>query len=288
MSLLWRDRIQVFFAPDQINIVGMSRGIKPVQRFRQSSICMQNTDAVQWQAPLQLLEQMIGQIYDDSGSAGIRRGAELHVTLSNHFVRYGVIAPQPALANPDELMAFASFQMREIYGERINDWTLSLSTWDPCRGALCAAVALDLLAGFEALGQRYPIKLKQIEPYLATALDHWSRELDSKHLWFALIEPGRFCLTVLLDNQWRCVRNQRVVQNFEEELLAALEQEIIVLGPRESVKQVYVFAPELSEWKLTSDQGWQFLRLPDEGKRSAPVHFPLPGSADNRAEPCIA
>ncbi len=274
MSLLWRDRIQVFLAPDQVNMAGLSRGLKPVLRFRQSSVCAPNADTRQWQESLQLLEQMAGQMEGESGSAGIRRGMELQITLSNHFVRYSVIAPQPALANPDELMAYATFQMREIYGDRISDWALSLSTWDPCNGALCAAIPLALQSALEAFAQRHKVRLARIEPYLAAVLDHWSKELDSRCLWFVLIEGERFCLTARFDGVWHCIRNQQVVHNLEEELLSALEQEMIISGRRQPIEQIYVFAPQYAGQLPENDHSRQFLRLPD-GKCPAPPHFPF-------------
>lgn len=269
MLLLWRNRIQVFLSPDQVSLTGIARGIRPVQRFRQAGVCIQKNDSGQWKASLQLLERMIGQVEDS-----FRRGGELHVTLSNHFVRYGVIAPQPSLASPDELIAYAGFQMREIYGERIDDWELSLSTWDPYGGALCAAVARDLQSELAALARQYDTRLVCIEPYLAAVLDHWSKRLVEKQVWFVLVETGRFCLVVLSDGAWCCTRNQRVVENLQEELLAALEQESIIFGPDQLVERVYVFAPELTEWLPVQDHRWQFVHLPD-AKHPAPSHFPL-------------
>ncbi len=268
MSLLWRDRMQVFLGADQVNLVGVTRGIKPVQRFRQSDICVQANDPKPWKASLQCLELMLGQVDD-----GFRRGARLHVALSNHFVRYGVIAPQPSLSNPEELMAYADFQMREIYGERVDDWVLSLSTWDPCGGALCAAIAHDLQSELESLARRCGTRLASIEPYLAAALDHWAKQLTGRQVWFVLVEPGRFCLVSLQDGIWRGVRNQRIVENLQEELLSALEQESVISGVNQPAGQVYVFAPEYSGQWPGRDSRWQFVRLPDHA-RSVPAHFP--------------
>lgn len=277
MSRLWRNRMQVFLAPGRVNLVGFARGIKPMQRFRQSGTCGQANAVNQRQVPLQMLEQMIGQV-DDS----FRRGAELRITLSNYFVRYGVIAPQPSLANPDELMAYAGFQMREIYGEHVDNWALSLGTWDPHGGTLCAAIARDLQVELETLARRHETLLVHIEPYLAAALDHWSKQLNDKQIWFVLVESGRFCLVSLLDGVWRGVRNQRIVENLEEELLSALAQESIMSGSGQLTEQVYVFAPELVG-SLPDGHGsrWQFVRLPDESY-PAPAHFPWIKRVDDR------
>lgn len=276
MSLLWRNRIQVFLAPDQVNLVRFARGIRPVQQSRQRGHCTQTDDARQWKIPLRLLEQMLAQLDDDLG-----RGTELYVTLSNHFVRYGVIAPQPSLANLDELMAYTRFQMREIYGERIDDWELSLSTWDPCDGALCAAITRDLQSELEALARRHGIWQVRIEPYLAAAFDHWSKRLVDEQVWFVLVETGRFCLILLQAGAWRCVRNQRVVENLQEELLTALEQESIVFSSVGATEQVYVFSPELAGSLPETILRWKFVHLSDDGS-SIPSHFPLANEADNR------
>ncbi len=278
MSRLWRNRIQAFLAPDQVSLVGFTRGIRPVQQFRQQGNCAQANDTRQWKIPLQLLGQMLAQLDD-----GFRRGAELHVTLSNHFVRYGVIAPQLSLANPDELMAYAGFQMREIYGERVDDWELSLSTWDPCGGALCAAIARDLQSGLEALARRHEIRLVRTEPYLAAAFDYWSKQLAGKQMWFVLVETGRFCLVSQREGVWCCVRNQRIVEQLQEELLSALEQESVISGSAGMTEPVYVFAPGLTGRLPETTLRWQFVYLPDD-ESSMPSHFPLISRFDDRQD----
>jgi hypothetical protein len=270
VSLLWRNRIQVFLAPEQVNLVGFARGFKPVQRYEQSSSCVhQIHTAHPWKAPLQVLEHMLAQVEDN-----FRDGAELHITLSNYFVRYTTIAPQASLVNPDELMAYANFQLREIYAERVNDWALSVSAWSPGSGALCAAIAHDLQSELEALAQRHAIQRVQIEPYFAAAFDHWSKQLVGKQIWFVLVEAGRFCLASLIDSVWRSVRNQKVVANLQEELLSALAQESIMLGAGQSTEQVYVLAPRQTELFVDHhDTRWQFVHLSDEN-HSATIHFP--------------
>ncbi len=269
MSLLWRNRIQVFMAPDRIELVGFTRGFRSTQCYAQSSPCTQTSTTHQWKISLQTLEKKLAQVTED-----FRRSAELYVTLSNHFVRYGIIAPQPALANPDELMSYAGFQMREIYGERIENWVLSLSSWDPYRGALCAAIARDLQSALEVLTQQYAIRQIRITPYFAEVLDYWSKWLVGKQIWFVLVEPGRFCLVSLIDGVWRSVRNQKVVINLQEELLSALIQESIMLGVAQSAERVYVYAPgQTGLFTDNRDARWQFVHLSDE---SCPTVIRLP------------
>lgn len=266
----WRNQIQVFLAPEQVSLVGFVRSFfrdpHPEQCYAQSVACAQTGVTSQWKVPLQTLEQMLLPI-----AADFRHRAQLHITLSSHFVRYATIAPQPALANPDELMAYASFQMREIYAERVDDWELSVSAWDPCNGALCAAIDRNLQAELTTLAQRYQIRQVQLVPYLAAVLDCYAKQLAGEHIWFVLVESGRFCLVALIAGVWRSVRNQRVVANLQEELLSALIQTSITLGIQPSSQRVYLLAPDHPNlFADNHDARWQFVHLSDESSSVAP------------------
>lgn len=279
MSRLWRDQLQVFIAPDQVIVAGQSRGFKPLPLFRQHAICSQTAESdmksLPWELPLDTLEQLVVSL-----TSQVKPGSELQVTLADDFVRYGLIAPQPTLANPDELMAYASFQMREIYGERVEEWALSIGGWDPIQGGLCAAIPLGLLAALEQFATRHELKLTSTEPYLTAAIDYWSDKLLNVPLnsqWFVLIEANRFCLVSMLAGKWQCIRNQRVVNNLEQELLSALEQEAVLSGRMPNVaasQAVQVFAPATAEWQLSQVPGWRFERLL-QLEHPLPAHFPF-------------
>lgn len=284
MSRLWRDQLQVFLAPDQVIIAGQSRGFKPLPLFRQRAGCPSLADLtvkpLPWEWPLNQLEQLIEPL-----NAQIKTGSELQITLADDFVRYGMIAPQPTLANPDEMMAYAGFQMREIYGERVEEWALSVSNWDPLNGGLCAGVSLGLLAALEHFAVRHEWKLSYTEPYLAAVLDYWSGKLSSEQLWFVLIESNRFCLVSTLAGRWRSIRNQRIVGNLEQELLSAMEQEAILADQPVDIAQprrVQVFAPDTIDWQSPQAQGWYFERL-TQSEQPVPAHFPFAISPENQA-----
>ncbi|MDT8363937.1 MAG: hypothetical protein RQ714_04725 [Nitrosomonas sp.] len=283
MSRLWRDQLQVFLAPDQVIAVGQSRGFKPVQLFRQHAACTLTTDPsakpLPWELPVNQLEQLLEQLATE-----IKPGTELQVTLADDFVRYSIVAPQAALANPDELLAYAGFQLREIYGERVDEWVLGISNWDPLNGGLCAAIPLELLAALEHFAVRHKLKLKQTEPYLAAVLDYWSKKLPCDQLWFVLIETNRFCLVLMRDERWQCIRNQRVISNLEQELLSALEQEAVLSGQSVNASQIQavkVFAPAVAEWQLSRIQGWHFERLSLREDQPVPACFPRVDLSDN-------
>ena len=112
MSPLWRNQVQVFLAPGRIDLVRSTRGFKPVQAAKVTVWCEPAQDALVWQAALQQLEK---HLIDEPG-------AELSVTVSNHFVRYVALLPQAEIATPEEVNAYAAFRMREVYAERVDSW----------------------------------------------------------------------------------------------------------------------------------------------------------------------
>ncbi len=283
MSRLWRDQIQIFFAPGRVDMVRTFRGMKVRQSPRISKVYGDQQAAGMWKSSLQQLEQMI----EEENASSALKGAELRITLSNHFIRYVVVPPQQEITDPAELLAYANFRMREVYGERIDDWVMSISDWDPYRGTVCAAIARDLYHELEVLALRRSTKLKQIEPYLTAAFDQWCEAFNDKRFWFVVIEPGRLCMISFANGEWQGIRNQRIVHSVETELLAALEQEIINSGYREPIEQAYLFAPEHSDLDLPADKGWQFAYLPNE-KIPAPVYFPSPIAAGSEAGSCVA
>ena len=255
MSPLWRDQIHVFFAPERVDLVRVPRrlsGLKqPEQVPKTTMLCQRDTDQSISESPLHQLEQMV----QDAA------GAEMMITLSNHFVRYTTLPPQAEISAPDEVYAYAAFRMREIYGTRVDEWILSMSAWDPIKGAICAAINRDLLTRFEEMAVRCRIKLKGLEPYLASTFDNWKQLLDAPRTCFALVETGRICIALLASGVWQIISNQKILHAVEDELLAALDQEAILSGYKEPVEQVYLFAPEHPGLVLPQDCGWEIVPI---------------------------
>lgn len=277
MSPLWRDQIQVFVAPGRIDLVRSTRGFKPLQAAKVTVWCEPAQDAPVWQAALQQLEK---HLMDAAG-------AQLSVTLSNHFVRYVALLPQAEIATPEEVSSYAAFRMREVYAERVNSWALSVSEWTPLSGAVCAAIPRDLMVQLEEMAARCRCTLNEIEPYFASVYDRWQKLLDGNKTYFAVIEAGRICLAVLINGSWHSIRNQRILHNVAAELLAALDQEAILTGNKEAVERVHVFAPEHADLTLPEQCGWCVVPMP-AGKIPVLPHYPSGPVDDDGVNRCHA
>lgn len=265
MSLSWRNRISAFLSPHRVELVCLQRHVKPGQAERQVAACERADERTPWGAALVQLKRML-----PTGT-----GADIHILLSNHFVRYAVIPPQSKIETPAELQAYAAFQIREIYGERAAEWELSISSWDPATGAVCAAIERGFLRELEELAASQRMKLKYVEPYFTSVFDHWHGRFDNGRAWFALVETGRLCLALLEGGAWLRILNQRILDDVEEELLVALEREALLFStPAGTSGQVCLFAPEHPGLTLPEASGWQVVPLEDES-RPPPIHYPF-------------
>lgn len=263
MSRLWRDQIQVFLAPERMDLVRSARGFKPVQTAKETVLCERVQGAPVWQPALHQLEEKLGDA----------AGTELSITLSNHFVRYVALPPQAEITAPEEVKSYATFRMREVYAERVDSWILSVSEWNPLNGAVCAAIPRDLMTRVEELAARYQFKLKEIEPYLASVYDRWQQLLCDNKIYFVVIETGRICIALLINGIWHSIRNQRILKNVADELLAALDQEAVLSGNKETVEVAHLFAPEHPDLTLPENCGWRIVPI-QTGQIPALAHYP--------------
>jgi hypothetical protein len=273
---LWRDQIQIFLAPGRMDAVRFSRGLKPAQIAKVTARCQPTQEGSAWQSVAQELEKNLMN----------QAKAELFITLSNHFVRYVTLPPQAEISTPEEVKSYATFRMREVYGERINAWVLSISEWNPINGAICAAIPRDLLTQLEAMAERHQCKLGGIEPYLASVYDHWRKPLSGNKLYLALIEAGRICIALRVNGVWHNIRNQKILYNAADELLAALEQEAILSGAKEASELVHLFAPEHPQLTLPQDCGWHI--VPVQTAHPALAHYPSALANQNEMNQCPA
>ncbi|UJP04491.1 MAG: hypothetical protein LZF61_06290 [Nitrosomonas sp.] len=265
MSRLWRDQMQLFLAPGRVDRVRMKRGFKPVQIAKDTVFCEPEANAPNWAAA-------VGQLKNKLDEAP---GTDLSIVLSNHFLRYAALPPQDEITTPGEVKSYADFRMREIFADRVDDWVLSISDWNPVDGAICAAVPRDLMLQLEQAALNHRCKIQQVEPYLASVYDRWQAQLKGDKIYLAVVETGRICLAITHHGKWQVVRNQRIAKNAADDLLAALDQEVIWSGTKAPIEFVYLFAPEHPELVLPQSSGWSIITLP-AGKLPALAHYPSP------------
>ncbi len=277
MSRLWRDQIQVFLAPGRLDWVRLKHGLKPVQTAKVTVFFEPVADAPVWYAAVQQLEKVLAEA----------AGTEVSVILSNHFLRYTALPSQNEIVTPEEVKSYAEFRMREVYAERVDSWVLSISNWNPIDGAVCAAIPRNLLMQLEHMASSHGCKIKVIEPYLASVYDRWQVQLKGEKIYLAVIEAGRICIAITHHGKWQSIRNQRILHNAADDLLAALDQEVIWSGAKEAMEFVYLFAPEHPDLTLPQESGWCIISLP-AGKMPTLAHYPSVPTHQSELNQCPA
>lgn len=275
MSPLWRDQIHIFLGPTRVDWVRWKRGFRPVTTGRETVFCNFPEGGPLWIAALQRLEQILEQA----------AGSDVCMILSNHFVRYVALPPQTEITTPEEVKSYADFRMREVYADHVDNWILSISDWNPFEGAVCAAIPQELMMQVEQLTSVYRCKIKTMEPYLASVYDRWQAQLKNEKVYFAVVETGRICLAITHRGMWQSIRNQRILHRADEDLLAALDQEVIWSGSKDAMEFVYLFAPEHPELTLPPDSGWSIIPLP-AGKIQALAHYPAAAANHYELDQC--
>ena len=277
MSPLWRDQIHIFLAPTRVDWVRRKRGWRSVQTDRATEQCNSSEAGPVWVAALQLLENILQQA----------AGSDVFILLSNHFLRYVALPPQIEITTPEEVKSYADFRMREVYAERVDSWVLSISDWSPVDGAVCAAIPRELMMQLEQSASICRCKIKMLEPYLASVYDRWEAQLKGDKVYLAIVETGRICLAIKHHGKWQSVRNQRILYQADQDLLAALDQEVIWSGTKEALEFVYLFAPEHPGLALPDGSGWSIIPLP-AGKIPVLAHYPVAMTNHSELNQCPA
>ena len=84
---------------------------------------------------------------------------------------------------------------------------------------------------------------------------------------------GRICVALLINGIWYSIRNQRILKNVADELLAALDQEAVLSGNKEAIELVYLFAPEHPDLMLPENCGWRTVPI-QTGQIPVLAHYP--------------
>lgn len=176
-----------------------------------------------WRGALAALDALLGE----------RREPRLRLVLSNHFVRYLVVPPDPAVTGAAERRAYFGHHFAQVYGERAAGWSVAAPR---ARGEACLAAAVDaaLLVEARALAARRRVSLLGAKPLAVVALNRERRHLGGTPRFFAVLEPGRACLLLVGAERVLQVANRRCNDpRGELEALVALEALEAGYGPAE-------------------------------------------------------
>jgi hypothetical protein len=154
----------------------------------------------------------------------LRRGTRCRIIVSNALARYALVPFSTAVVGREAEEALAGHVFRGTHGERAGDWRIRVAP--ARRGARRIACALDatMLDAIPAAAAEHGLRLTAIEPAWAAGYNAAYRRLPAS-CWFAVTEPGRLVLGLLIDGEWRQLAAERCGVDARAALRQALLRE---------------------------------------------------------------
>jgi hypothetical protein len=253
VSPSWRDRVEIFLAPDRVDLTRFARGWRPRPGATHAQPCGPGTDA--GAAAIEALGCALGTL--------AWRGADASVTLSHHFVRLALVASTGG-ARGAERAALARHQLRLVYGEPAEAWDAVLGN-----AGVAAAVDPALVHALRETLAAAGIRLGALRPFLADAFNAARAFLPDGPAWLAAVEPHRVCVAHLDGARWAALRNQRVSAAPEAALAGVLEQTRLANGIEADAADVCVVARDPWPGELAPAGRWRFRTIAAQPARAA-------------------
>jgi len=245
---LWRDRIEIFLAPDRVDLTRVARGLRPRPGLTHAQPCALRPDADGAPA-VEALGRALGTL--------AWKNADASVTLSNHFVRLALVPSAGETTRGAERLALARHQLRLVYGEPADAWEAILG--EPGGGSgVAAAIDPTLVIALRDALAAATITLKAMRPFLADAFNSARAFLAPGPAWLGVVEPGRVCVAHLDGARWLALRSQRIQGAPEAALPLVLEQCRLAGGIEADTAEVCVVARDAWPGDLAPAGRWRF------------------------------
>jgi hypothetical protein len=254
VSRLWRDRLLVSLAPDSVALVRIAGRLRPRVVDKKAIDCDPAFGAAPWQGAVAALEAALAPLRDERVDAT--------VVLSNHFVRYAIVKPDPTITGAEEALGHARFHFIRVFGERARSWELRLSPARRAAPRLASALDPGLAPAIAACFARGAgARLVSVQPYLMAAFNRWRGTLPRDGGWLLLLEPQRACLALISERRWAAVQSLRGDYAALEDWAALLDREQLRAEVDSSARVAHVVAPATGKAITHEVQGWKLLGL---------------------------
>jgi hypothetical protein len=192
----------------------------------------------------------------------------VHVVVSDHFLRYALVAWNESLVADAERLAFARLALGEIYGSMAEDWSVTLDQQPAGQASFACAMDRDLLQSLRDVTEGRGLRLRSVSPALAERINRHRAGLRDQVFCLASLEPGRLTLAFRNESGWLAVRTRRVNGNPLEALAGVLRQEAAAAGAADG-GALYLIADAATSLPSFSLPNWKVTRLNDGAAGSA-------------------
>jgi hypothetical protein len=274
LAAIARGQLRVRLAPDAVELVRLSGGLRPgiVGAVRHAVAQGSGVPGTQpWRAALAAVSEALR-------SEPRLGGAPAWASVSDHWTRWLLVPFSESLTLDAELESYARLEFEAVHGERVRDWIVRLSA--PRAGGAVPACALDasLPGAIETVLKGAGAWLASLNAGFAVAFDRHRKRIGPGVGALAWVEPGRCTLGVFQDGAWQAIASPR----FHGDPAVALAGELaaaLARGAVASPGMLHVaFAAgrrampaELAGWRvhILSEPDAPFTALPADGSGTA-------------------
>jgi hypothetical protein len=225
-----RERVTITLSPRHVVLERFGRGLRPALTDRKTLACADAKEGANWHLAVEALREALAHPNVGSGDAT--------VVLSNHFVRYLLLAWNADLVSGREDLAFAGARFQQVFGEAASEWALKLSHFGPGFASVASAIERALLEALSAVIAGSPLRLRSIQPGFMAVCNARQR-VPRGDAWMAMAEPGRLLLGSMHEGRWQSLR-ARPLNGHAVALKQIIEQECLLLGVESNDRKVYL------------------------------------------------
>lgn len=219
---MWRNQLRILVGGSRVLLNSYRRGLLPSQMREDCVSVSPQPGAEPWRAALAALPGAM--------APSLAERPDVTVVLSNQFVRYVLLPPNPALQTPQEWNALARHRFTAIHGEVTNDWLVRVSETAPEGARIASAIDIGLLDALDDCFAGSGAHLSSVQPYLMTAFNHVQPQLGRAPCWLVIEEEGCLTLSLLAAGRWEALRSRWVDAGWEAELPRLLARKQALLG----------------------------------------------------------
>lgn len=238
--LRWSDELRIGFSADRLVCARLGRGFGPRVTDKRIVAVPEPAGQPLWKSPLQVFAGVLKDM----------RVKQASVVLSGRFVRYTVVPWHDELMKRSERLVQARHGFKQIYGDATDRWSISISEGGYGAPVLATGVDQGLIEGLRSAAREAGVELASITPYLTTAYEQFRTDINGAG-YFSVVEQDDIGTLHFDALGLRNVFNQRVHEDWAQELRGMLAQNAGDGPGGDGAQPVRVFAPGRSQGALT-------------------------------------
>lgn len=212
MSSPWRETLHLLLAPHRVALRRFARGWRPsIVRSAHAEV---DGGDVHWAAAVDALAALL--------AAAPARGADAHLIVSNHFVRYALVPDSALLVTQDDRLRYARHNFVRVHGAAADRWSVRIG--GAGGASIASAVEPELITALRALLARNGLRAGALQPALMAAFNAARAQLPGAGVRLFVVEPG-IAVSATWRQAWRRVRSHRLAELPAQELPMLIDRE---------------------------------------------------------------